>query len=332
MNNYLYDDRWRGHYGIARYSGEIKKEFTRINFQEIFYPGNVFSVRGSMGWQKTAYPKLLKDDTYLYSPAFSPCIGMTRKQIITIHDLIHLQEGRESSSLKRLFYEVVVKPVVKNSPLVFTVSNYSKQLISEWANISMDKIVVTGNAAGKNFTPNGIVYSPGFSYILYVGNYKENKNVRVIFEALLEIPDHIHLVSVGVPSEELRIFAHKNNLEGRIHILSDITEAELAQIYRGAITTIMPSKIEGFGIPILESMSSGTPVISSYSSCLPEIGIDACKYFDPDNIFELAENIVLLYENRNEYERYSKLSIERSKAFSWSNIAKIIEDSLLTLE
>lgn len=325
------DARWAGNFGIARYAQETSARFNTLKLNHLFSKLHPLSPVGLLDWQVKATKSLIPSDSYLYSPSFTPALGFSKKQIITVHDLIHLDFEAEASAFKTGFYDQVVKPVVKNSPVTFTVSQYSKQRICEWAQVSPSKVVVTGNAASSQFSASGSKKNFGFPYLLYVGNTKVHKNVEILFEALRIISSDLHLVIVGDLTTSQRQLIAQQNIQGRVHEVSNLSEAELAEYYRGAESFVMPSLYEGFGIPLLESMACGVPVISSTSASLPEVGQDAALYFDPKDSEELASAVDMISSDAELRTKMIHKGLERSREYSWNYIAEKIEQKLLEI-
>lgn len=250
----LIDARWRGNYGIGRYSTEVIK---RIGVPWEPVPGdNPLSIVSSF---RRLHDSKGEKPNLIYTPGFN---GFATRipQLITVHDLIHLTAVGPRQVLFRAYYNDFLRPIIRRNRRVLTVSETSREALDSWLHDDRVTIVNTGNGCSSVFKTEGPQYSPGYSYVLYVGNLKPHKNVPVIMEALAAIPD-LHLVAVTNDSTMLNALASKFGILERTTQLRGISDEQLAEVYRGALWTVMPSLLEGFGLPALESISCGTPVL-----------------------------------------------------------------------
>lgn len=253
------DSRWNGNHGIGRFSREVG---SRISAEFV-------ALRGNLRPSSAADPILparlrLKRSDVLYSPSYN--CGPTRAtQIITIHDLIHLDDPGESSRAKSVYYKRLVKPVVQRAGIVLTVSESSRDRLIEWLNDDAVDVRVIGNGSSPAFHPLPGQVLTDHPTFLYVGNLRSHKNVGVVLEALRQRPDY-RLVMVTPSREEASTLADRHRVRGQVSTLSGLSDDELAVLYRGAQATLMPSLLEGFGFPALESFLCDTPVVY-WSGC-----------------------------------------------------------------
>jgi glycosyltransferase involved in cell wall biosynthesis len=166
------------------------------------------------------------------------------------------------------------------------------------------------------------------SYILYVGTLQPRKNIPVLVDAfydiLKEYPDY-KLVIAGKKGwlyEDIFSYVEKRNLQGSVLFPGFVSDEMLAQLYAHAACYVLPSLYEGFGIPILEAMSCGCPVIASYASSLPEVGGEACLYFDPQNPKELADKMRIILSDTSIRKEYVKKGKKQVQQFSWDTCGK----------
>lgn len=323
-----YDARWVGNYGIARYATESSKNFPSEFLRPLHAKFSPLSPLGLAEWELNNLPRKLKKE-YYYSPSFTPSLSHGHKQTITVHDLIHLDVPGESSKIKKTYYENVVKKVIQNSDLTFTVSRYSQERIAEWANIDLQRIVITGNSASAIFSPSGDKYQIGNPYILYVGNTKPHKNSESALNILRAIPGNVSLLMVSSKTSELMAKISEMKLEGRVRILEDVSEESLAKIYRGARLLLMPSYYEGFGLPVLEAMASGIPVVASNTTSLQEIIADAGLMFNPSDSEEGADLVNQLLDDSPIRDALIFKGLTRSLDYQWENISNTIYSHLI---
>lgn len=248
------DTRWNGNHGIGRFAREVS---TRL-------PTDFESLRGGV---KPSSPldvvlpsrMVLKPEDVVYSPGYN--CGLTRaSQLLTIHDLIHLDDLGQSSQAKNFYYERLIKPVIKRAGLAFTVSESSRSRAAEWLNDDAVEIRVVGNGSSDAFHPDGDSIPRPQPTFLYVGNLRTHKNVEVLFRALAQRPEY-RLDLVTPNADEARQLAQKFGVLHQVTSFSGVEDRELASLYRGAVATLMPSLFEGFGFPALESFLCGTPVL-----------------------------------------------------------------------
>lgn len=250
----LYVDTSRdGVHGIGRYSREV---VTRLSHSWTDL-GHRFRKPLPVDALNPRRMSLAARDV-IYAPGFNA--GLSRAtQLLTLHDLIHLQVRQEGSALKRLYYEKIVRPAVRKAGVVFTVSETSRQHILEWVRDPLVEVVDTGNGVSLPFSVDGRRWTSDREYVVYVGNLREHKNVDVVLRALRKVTD-IDLVMVTSDRDDAARRLGDLNLLDRVSLLSGIDDSQLASVYRGSLGLVMPSKIEGYGLPAAEAIACGVPV------------------------------------------------------------------------
>jgi len=268
--------------------------------------------------------------------------------LVTIHDLIFLEENyllkKDGGSLYQRFgnvYRSLVVPIVaRRAKHIITVSEFQRQVIIKRLKVSPDKITVVYNGADERFfkaiAPEriqavGKKYGiDGFPYIFFLANTEPRKNTAGVLKAFTlfckQYPEFTHkLVIKGLSTEQLEKKIASCGATGcahRIHRVGYIDYAELPVLYQGAAMLWFPSLSEGFGLPIVEAMAGGTPVITSNISVMPEIAGDAALYVNPFIAQELvAQSVVLLtnFQVRNKIIESGKI---RAGQFTWANSIK----------
>ncbi|QCQ17049.1 glycosyltransferase family 4 protein [Microbacterium sp. RG1] len=183
-----------------------------------------------------------------------------RRQFVTIHDLIHLRvPGVEG--LKYKGYYAAARALVRRSGLVFTVSEASANDIRTWLRDDDVEIVNTRGGCSDAFTRDGDAHVEDEPYFLFVGNMRAHKNINSFLGALALVPVRGVVVVPVAELEECRTRAVRYGVADRLSLLSGVDDAELACLYRGAVALVFPSLHEGFGLPALESVRCGTPVL-----------------------------------------------------------------------
>lgn len=312
----LYDDRWIGSHGIGRFASEVAKRCMFLPAQLSGKPLDLFEP-----WllRRT----LLRQRPYhFFSPGFNAPLGKPCSFSLTIHDLIHLEVADEISLAKSLYYKWVVLPAVHHADVVFTVSEYSRQKIAQWSGIALDRIIAVGNGVSDDFTPYGIGWSWPKPYLLYVGNQKPHKNVEGLVRgyAASKLSPDVDLLLTGVLSDKVASVAVQCGVVDKVKSLGLVPESELPCLYRGALALVMPSRYEGFGLPVVEAMASGVPVLSSDCSSLPEVGGEAVAYFSPDEPDSLVQGLNDLQDETYRL-KLRTAGLTRAKLFCWEAVA-----------
>ena len=212
---------------------------------------------------------------------------------------------------------------------VLTVSEYSRQRLLEWSGVDPEQVTVVGNGVESAFSPVGRVHQPGYPYIFYVRNTKPHKNVARLLEAFaqMEMPD-VRLVLSGEADEATRHQALQLEIDGRVVFAGRIPEADLPAYYRGAAVVTMPSLYEGFGLPPLEGMASGVPVVVSNVTSLPEVVGDAGLLVDPNEAGSIAEGLTRALTDTALRETLRARGLERAKQFNWDDVAARVRREL----
>jgi glycosyltransferase involved in cell wall biosynthesis len=222
--------------------------------------------------------------------------------IVTIHDLIFIRYPQYYPFIDRLIYELKFRYAALNADKVIAISEQTKQDLIRYFGVQKDRIEVIYQNCDPIFhqmaSPevNKLVvmkYSLPASYLLSVGTIEERKNLMLIVRSLTKITD-VHLVVVGKETKYAKVvkdFIAKNDLVDRVHFLKNVSHTDLPSIYQQAELFIYPSRFEGFGIPIVEALHSGIPVIAAKGSCLEEAGGPGSVYVDPDDETALATHI-----------------------------------------
>lgn len=199
----------------------------------------------------------------LYSPGYSAGFGRCT-QLLTIHDLTHLRAHNPplKRNLNLAYYEGFVKPAIRRARHVLTCSETSANEIRAWLEDDSVTIHNTGCGSSEAFTQDGPACDFGRPYFLYVGNFKPHKNPGPAFEAMASFTDHL-LVVVSSDESSARALAEKYRISDRLILQTGISDEELAALYRGSDALLFPSLWEGFGLPALEALKTGTKVVYS---------------------------------------------------------------------
>lgn len=310
-----FDARWKGDHGIGRFSSEMLKRIE--NFEQISSCLITDFGRGVGG---------------CFSPGYRPLL-LSSKFIFTIHDLNHIDVEYNSSALKRLYYETVIKLGISRAFRVVTVTEFSKSRIVQWSGCDPDKIVVVGNGVSEVFLLNTYGVINKRPYFFTVSNRKGHKNENRLIVAFKDsgLADKFDLVLTGSASDELNDLLDDLDLTESVRFTGRLTEHELAQWYRGAFAFVFVSLYEGFGLPVVEAMASRVPVIASNVASLPEVGGEAALYVDPYDVGDIANAMNLMVSDDKLREALVDKGIERAGLFSWDKTANILSDVILEM-
>lgn len=262
-------------------------------------------------------------------------IGKPVKTVVTIHDLIFKRYPQWYKALDRRMYNWKFKSACINADKIIAISEQTKADIIEFYGIDAQKIEVvyqTCNDAFKTSASDELIqkvrekYQLPEPFLLNVGTIEPRKNAMQIVEA-------IHLHDIDIPliiigrntqyAEEIKQYVSDNGLESQVYFLHDVSNEELPVFYQIARTFIYPSTFEGFGIPIIEALYSGTPVITSKGSCFSEPGGEHSKYVEVNNTEALADTIKQLIQDDELCQEMSTKGLEYVQKF---NTHKVRED------
>lgn len=326
QNKVIFDTRWFGEHGIGRFATEVYDEDF---FQPIKLKGNPVSIFDVI--KLTIY--LFFNKNFFFSPGFNAPFFFLHRTAITIHDLNHIDVDANTSFLKKLYYNIVLKRACRKAALIFTVSEFSKGRIVDWSGINPDKVKVVYNGVSSAFHQDVQPYLPGFPYIFIVGNRKLHKNEDRALRAFAQadIDKNIHVLFSGKPSDQLVNIAKELQIEDRVKFLGRLSEDELASTYKGALCLLFPSLYEGFGLPVIEAMACGTPVITSNTTSLVEIANNSCELVDPTKIDEMTHKVELVINELNK-KNFTSQGFKNIKKFNWEQSKAEIKKNLNNLE
>ncbi len=222
--------------------------------------------------------------------------------VVTIHDLIFLRYPQYYPIIDRKIYEIKFRNAAANADKVIAISEQTKKDIMHYFGTGEEQITVIYQNCDPVFHNvmsdeeklriRKTYQLPGH-YLLNVGTIEERKNLMLILKALKDL-DEVHLVVVGKETRyagKVKEYIKNNCLTRRVHFLQNVLYTDLPGIYQQAEIFIYPSRFEGFGIPIIEALHSGVPVIAATGSCLEEAGGPGSMYTDPGNSEQLSDQI-----------------------------------------
>ncbi len=252
--------------------------------------------------------------------------------VTTVHDLTLLQTYNSDKNwlvfhAKQMVGAFVFKRIARTSTHIITPTNYVKNEFARFAGIPKDKITVTYEGADITDVAPKSVSLPFKRFLLYVGQQSDYKNIRRLGDAhqkLLRANPDLGLVLVGkkTPSHAKNETYFTKRNYANIHFTGFVADDELAWLYRNCEAYVFPSLMEGFGLPGLEAMAYGAPVVSSNATCLPEVYEKAAHYFDPKDIDDMAEKIGQVISNKALRKELIASGKSQVQWYSWKRMAE----------
>ena len=301
------------------------------NFRTVLEPSPNYSVR-----EQIHVPWLLhreRPDVF-HAPHYvlPPAVGC--RSLVTIHDCIHLVFPQYLPNRAAYVYaKASMWSAARRSNRILTVSEASKRDIIRFLNVPPEKIVVVHNAIDERFrvTPSEEAiarvrerYQLDHRFVLYVGNIKPHKNLVRLIEAFDRLRkcgfDELTLLIIGDEISKLpalRRAVHSHKLHKHVRFLGYLPDETLAVLYRLAVVFVFPSLSEGFGLPPIEAMACGAPVVTSNVSSLPEVTGGAAVLVDPYDVESIADGIARVLNNPALREELRVKGIARALDFSW---------------
>lgn len=259
-----------------------------------------------------------------------------KKTVVTVHDLIPLVFPRSfPKGIKGSLKWEVQKRILRNVNRIITDSISSKKDICRFTSIDDNKIKVIYLSASEKFRKISNVktkYKLPEKFVLYVGDITWNKNLPNLVEAVKKVNLPLVLVGKALVNEKFNKNNPWNKDLSKIYDLTKddksiiklgfVSDEDLVKLYNKATVFAMPSFYEGFGLPILEAMSCGCPVVTSKGGSIPEIAGEAALYVDPYDIDDISKKIKEVFFDEKIQSELSKKGLDQAKKFSWEETAK----------
>lgn len=314
------------------------------NFHRILAPYHWYSIM-----EQLFMPLKIKnvDLDFMHFPHFNVPFFYNDPFVVTIHDLIISRFPTERATtlgpwlykIKQLAYHRVIKHAAYAAKRIITVSDYSKRDIVDYFNLPEQKIAVTYEATDLQEVKEVPVaekikilqhYGIDAPFILYVGNAYPHKNLEILMKVIKVLKKKKQLdwklVLVGKKDyfyQRLEQLAWAMDIEKEAIFAGFVPDHDLPALYQEALAYIFPSRYEGFGLPPLEAMSHGTPVLSSQQACLPEILGEAALYFDYQDVYGIIKQLEKITKNQNNIRRdLITKGLKKVREYSWEKMAR----------
>ncbi|QQR84057.1 glycosyltransferase family 4 protein [Candidatus Peregrinibacteria bacterium] len=270
---------------------------------------------------------------------FNAPIFYRRPYVVTIHDLtLSFFPGKKMNRwFYRMAYHIVLSRVTRRAKMIIAVSKHTQKDLQKVLKISDSRIVVIYNGVNPEFSEPAAITAQDLSkkfhlerpYFLYTGVWRDHKNLVGLIKAFKQFnaTDHGHdLVITGKFNpiyEEVVETVKTLKLKDHVHLVGLVSEDDLKALYQHAFAYAFPSFYEGFGLPPLEAMQCGTPVLASNASSIPEVcGEGNALFFDPYQTDDIAQKMQTLVDDPPLRQQLIQRGLERVKQFSWTTMAK----------
>jgi len=309
------DQRWIGDHGIGRFARHVLAALDYRPVSLVSHPASPLD-----SWRLTRELRKLTSNDIFFSPGYNTPLLCNAPIVFTLHDLNHIDRPENSSAIKRLYYATVLKRACNRAVAILTVSEFSRGRIIRSFDVPQEKVFNVGCGVDPQYHPDVTAYQFPFPYLLCVSNRKRHKNEFRVVEAFARasFDAEIHLVFTGNPTAALTECVKRHRMTSRVHFAGVVPDAQLPSLYRSAEALVFPSLYEGFGLPVLEAMACGTPVVTSNVSALPEVAGNAALLVDPTSVEQIAEAIERLVNDRSLRERLSQKGLARAADFPWT--------------
>ncbi|MBN2088331.1 glycosyltransferase [candidate division KSB1 bacterium] len=304
-------------------------------------------------WDQYKLPKAIQQDQIdiFFSPYDKVPISLNIPKLLTVHDLLFVFLNK-AGYRKRFFYNRLYlmyrQRMARSADKIITVSEHSKNDILKLWDINPDKITVIHNGISHQFRPVNLepksrsdflkTFSIRNSYILYVGNFMPHKNVATLIQAYSTLPatiqDSYQLVLCGYLNQyfpPLKRLVASKGLQNQVTFTNNVSDSDLVELYNLADLFVFPSFYEGFGLPPLEAMACGIPVISSNASSLPEVLGDAAILCDPNDQKKIRDNIIRILKSKPLKKDLIKRGLQHVKEFSLETTARKLLETITEL-
>lgn len=307
------------------------------NFQCVLVPYQIYTVKEQLYLPYFLY----KDKLDIFHSTTSLAIPLLRtcRHVITLHDLLlKIHPEFLPSKLSWVYFQITNWWAIKFADKIITISDFTSKELSALYPKSRHKITTIHNGVSAEFQVikdkevlENVKKKYGITkdYILYVGTYKENKNLPTLVKAYAQLPHHMrhsyYLVIVGKQSTrypEVPALIKQLGIESTVICINHVREEDLPVFYSGATVFVFPSIYEGFGLPIIEAMACGAPVVASNQASIPEIATDAAILTDPLNVKGMSGAVYDVLSNPQLRKMLVEKGLERAKSFSWEKTAR----------
>lgn len=331
------DDELTVFAGSDAKSATWNTDLRRVTFRSTHLPTH--AAPGRIIWEQVVAPFARWRDhlDVLFCPVNVVPLAGVIPSVVTVHDLAFLAHPEAFRASKRRYLTLMTRLSVRRARRVIAVSAHTKSDLVHHFGIAPGKVTVIPNAADERFrTTTDAASLKAFKpthhlperFILFVGTLEPRKNLRRLIEAFARVAQEdaeVALVIVGASgwmTSDLAPLVQTRGLSDRIIFTGYVADNDLPHWYQAATVFCYPSLYEGFGLPVLEAMACGTPVVTSNTSSIPEITGDAALLVDPTDVTALVGALLLILSDETRQEQMRRAGIERAHGYSWGRTAE----------
>ncbi len=304
-----------------------------------YYPSRISPKWWARIWHRAQIPYrveyiLGKIGLYHATDFVLPPIHPQTKSIVTIHDLSYVRVPETASPSLKKYLDMVVPRSIARATHVHAVSETTRQDIIALYNTPPEKVSVIFNAVEPRFKPVDVskailakYHIPDEPYIISVGTVQPRKNYSRLVKSLVQLRQKydVHLVIAGGRGwleDEFYATIRQTGMTDYVHVTGFVADDDLPALYSGSMCMAYPSLYEGFGIPVLEAMACGTPVLTSTTSSLPEVAGDSAILVNPYNIDAIQDGLERLISDQNLRKTLSEKGLLQAQKFTWEQSAR----------
>jgi glycosyltransferase involved in cell wall biosynthesis len=314
--------------GVERYACEVVQRLPLI-LAKLAPANKAQGMRGHL-WEQAVLPLMFRGDV-LWSPCNTGPLAV-RRQVVTIHDCAFLDHPGHFQSAFARWYRWLLPQLARRVAHIITVSDFSKSRLIERLKISPEKVTVVPNGVDERFCPQSQAqveqvrakYQLPQRYVLSVGSLEPRKNLTRLLKAWHTVADKhpdITLVVAGTTNQRAFRGVELDMPLPNVQFIGYVDYDDLPAIYAQAELFAYPSLYEGFGLPVLEAMACGAPVLCSRTTALPEVAGNAAAFVDPNDIASLADGICQLLADPARCAALREAGLRRAQGYSWNATA-----------
>jgi len=310
-------------------AGDLQEAPENFCFKSLPWPFKKFWTHIRLGFELLHKPV----DKFFATNAL-PFFGRG-EMIVTIHDLGFFKQPHLYHPLERIYQKWSHSIAIKKADKIIAISETTKRDIEHYFPYAKNKIkVIHLGYNEESFKPISEDIKKRYiekhdypaQYLLYIGRIENKKNILSLIKAYQKSSRKWPLILAGRPGnygfKEIEDLAHSDDLKDDILLLGYVSQSNYPKLLASASGFVFPSKFEGFGLPVLEAMASGVPVICSKIDAIEEVGQDGVMYFDPDNIDDIRDKLEILFNNQEKRSELISRGLKRAQDFSWTKVAR----------